>query len=161
MKNSVYRGVEGVIKKVDVELPSELGPKEVLIKITHSSLCGTDIHFIPYGAALGHEGVGIVEKVGSEVTQLKVGDRAGGGYLRNVSPPNSSFSIVVLICGYRVVVIALTVPKVKIYIVMNATSSVNPTSTAGPLETTVIPPDHLIFPLYSNIARHWCRVLRP
>ena len=36
------------------------------------------------GCALGHEGVGIVTKIGSEVTQFKVGDRAGAGYLRNV-----------------------------------------------------------------------------
>ena len=83
--NNVYRGVEGTVKKVPSELPAELGPKEILIKITHSSLCGTDVHYIPYGAALGHEGVGIVEKIGSAVTQFKVGDRAGAGYLRNVS----------------------------------------------------------------------------
>jgi D-arabinose 1-dehydrogenase-like Zn-dependent alcohol dehydrogenase len=85
IQNNVYRGVEGTVKKVPFELPAELGPKEILIKITHSSLCGTDVHYIPYGAALGHEGVGIVEKIGSAVTQFKVGDRAGAGYLRNVS----------------------------------------------------------------------------
>lgn len=71
------------MKKVPVNMTAELGPKEVLIKITHSGVCGTDVHYIPYGVALGHEGVGIVEKVGSEVTQLKVGDRAGGGYHQN------------------------------------------------------------------------------
>jgi threonine dehydrogenase-like Zn-dependent dehydrogenase len=85
IKNNVYRGIEGTVKKVPSELPAELGPKEILVKITHSSLCGTDVHYIPYGAALGHEGVGIVEKIGSAVTQFKVGDRAGAGYLRNVS----------------------------------------------------------------------------
>ncbi len=84
VRNYVYRGVEGAVKKVaDVELP-ELKPKEVLIKITHASLCGTDVHMIPHGMALGHEGVGIVEKIGSEVKTLKVGDRAGAGYLRDV-----------------------------------------------------------------------------
>ena len=85
LERHVYRGLEGVVKKVPVNMSAELGPKEVLMKITHSGLCGTDIHYIPYGVALGHEGVGIVEKVGSEVKQLKVGDRAGGGYHRNVS----------------------------------------------------------------------------
>lgn len=73
------------MKKVPFELPAELGPKEILIKITHASLCGTDVHFIPHSVALGHEGVGIVEKIGSAVTQFKIGDRAGAGYLRNVS----------------------------------------------------------------------------
>lgn len=83
--NTVFRGVEGAVKKSPVEIPSTLGPKEILIKITHSSLCSTDTHMIAYGMALGHEGVGIVEKIGEGVTQFKVGDRAGTGYLRNVS----------------------------------------------------------------------------
>jgi hypothetical protein len=83
--NTVFRGVEGAVKKTPVEIPSTLGPKEILIKITHSSLCSTDTHMIAHGMALGHEGVGIVEKIGEGVTQFKVGDRAGAGYLRNVS----------------------------------------------------------------------------
>ncbi|KAL2060707.1 hypothetical protein VTL71DRAFT_9348 [Oculimacula yallundae] len=87
ISNTIYRGVagntKGAITKSSVDISSDLGPKEVLIKITHSSLCYTDIHMMEFGCALGHEGVGIVEKVGSEVTTLKVGDRAGGGYLRD------------------------------------------------------------------------------
>lgn len=83
--NKVFRGVEGTAKNVPVDLPAELKPKEILLKITHASLCGTDVHMLGAGCALGHEGVGIVEKIGSEVTQFKVGDRAGAGYLRNVS----------------------------------------------------------------------------
>jgi D-arabinose 1-dehydrogenase-like Zn-dependent alcohol dehydrogenase len=79
---TVFRGVEGIIKASPAKT-TPLGPKEVLIKITHSGLCGTDIHYIPYGVALGHEGVGIVEAIGSAVTTLKVGDRAGGGFHRN------------------------------------------------------------------------------
>ena len=86
MQSSVYRGVEGTGKKSPLELPAELGPKEILLKITHASLCGTDVHFLTSGMALGHEGVGIVEKIGSAVTQFKVGDRAGAGYIRNVNP---------------------------------------------------------------------------
>lgn len=84
VQNHVYRGVEGTVKKVPDALPA-LGPKDVLIKITHASLCGTDVYMIPSGCALGHEGVGIVEAVGSQVETLKVGDRAGAGYLRDVS----------------------------------------------------------------------------
>lgn len=70
------------MKKSPAKLPS-LGPKDILVKITHSGLCGTDLAFLPYGLALGHEGVGIVEAVGSDVTQFKIGDRAGGGYHRD------------------------------------------------------------------------------
>lgn len=80
--NQVYRGIEGIVKKVPAQVP-ELGPKDILIKITHSGLCGSDTAYLPYGIALGHEGVGIVEKVGEAVTQFKIGDRAGGGYLRD------------------------------------------------------------------------------
>jgi len=82
ISNNLFRGVEGTVKRVPSELPAELRPNEILIKITHASLCGTDVHFVPHGVALGHEGVGIVEKIGSAVTQFKVGDRAGAGYLR-------------------------------------------------------------------------------
>ena len=64
--NQVYRGIEGVVKKVPTEL-LDLGPKDILVKITHSGLCGTDTAYVPYGIALGHEGVGIVVKVGEAV----------------------------------------------------------------------------------------------
>lgn len=79
---AVYRGVEGTVKKTLTETP-KLGPKDILVKLTHSGLCASDLAYIPYGIALGHEGVGIVEAIGSDVTQFKVGDRAGGGYHRN------------------------------------------------------------------------------
>ncbi|KAH8803400.1 chaperonin 10-like protein [Xylogone sp. PMI_703] len=73
--NVSYQGIDGQAKK--------LGPKQILIKITHTGLCGTDLHGIQFGVVLGHEGIGIVQAVGSEVTQFQIGDRAGGGFLRN------------------------------------------------------------------------------
>lgn len=79
---TVYRGAEGQIKSSSVQKP-ELGPKDILVKITHSGVCATDLAYVPFGIALGHEGVGIVEAIGSEVTQFKVGERAGGGYHRD------------------------------------------------------------------------------
>ncbi|KAH7123625.1 chaperonin 10-like protein [Dendryphion nanum] len=79
---TVFRGVDGAVKQATTPLLA-LGPKEILVKITHSGLCATDLAYLPYGLALGHEGVGIVEAIGSEVTQFKVGERAGGGYHRN------------------------------------------------------------------------------
>jgi D-arabinose 1-dehydrogenase-like Zn-dependent alcohol dehydrogenase len=59
----------------------EVGPREVLVKITHSGLCGTDVHYKSADMALGHEGAGEVQEVGKEVTQYKKGDRVGWGYL--------------------------------------------------------------------------------
>ncbi len=52
---------------------------EVLVRVTHSGLCGTDVHDVVSGCGLGHEGVGIIEKVCSEVRELRVGQRVGWG----------------------------------------------------------------------------------
>lgn len=43
---------------------------EVLIRITHSSLCGTDEHYLSTDMVLGHEGAGVIEQIGSEVKGL-------------------------------------------------------------------------------------------
>lgn len=53
---------------------------EVLVKITHSGICGTDEHFKHADMVLGHEGVGTVEQIGDRVSQFKVGDVVGWGY---------------------------------------------------------------------------------
>ncbi|KAG2501505.1 hypothetical protein HYH03_000013 [Edaphochlamys debaryana] len=66
----------------------ELGPHEVDIRVTHNGLCHTDIHMArdDWGASKfpfipGHEVVGVVTAVGSQVTGLKPGDRAGVGWI--------------------------------------------------------------------------------
>ncbi|HVY04901.1 MAG TPA: Zn-dependent alcohol dehydrogenase [Burkholderiales bacterium] len=57
-----------------------LAPSDVLVKVKASGLCHTDLEVIqgslayPLPIVLGHEGAGIVEAVGSEVTQVKPGD---------------------------------------------------------------------------------------
>ncbi|RFU33625.1 hypothetical protein B7463_g2716, partial [Scytalidium lignicola] len=81
-QNIVWRQVENKIQGVPVELRA-LEANEVRLKITHSGLCHSDVFYISSGMVLGHEGVGIVEEVGSAVTEFKIGDRAGGGYLRD------------------------------------------------------------------------------
>ncbi|ERS97524.1 hypothetical protein HMPREF1624_05693 [Sporothrix schenckii ATCC 58251] len=55
-----------------------LGALEVLVRITHSGVCGTDVHDRTASCGLGHEGVGVVHRVGSEVTAVQVGQRACG-----------------------------------------------------------------------------------
>lgn len=50
----------------------DIGPHDIVIKITHSGLCFTDSHYKKTGYALGHEGVGIVHSVGAEVTNFKM-----------------------------------------------------------------------------------------
>jgi len=61
--------------------PIEPGPDEVLVRVTGCGVCGTDVHIlhgqITEGIAppvvLGHEIAGIIEKVGADVTHLRVG----------------------------------------------------------------------------------------
>lgn len=62
----------------------------VLIRIKASAICGSDLHayeyplgyeFMNVPVTLGHEYAGIVEAVGSEVTQFKIGDRVMGSLI--------------------------------------------------------------------------------
>ncbi|KAI6129839.1 NADP-dependent alcohol dehydrogenase [Pisolithus croceorrhizus] len=79
---TVYKGSpSGKIVKGSTH--KDLRPDEVLLRVTHAGLCGTDLHHKNEDIGLSHEGVGIVEKIGSEVVYFKVGDRAGWGYLHN------------------------------------------------------------------------------
>jgi D-arabinose 1-dehydrogenase-like Zn-dependent alcohol dehydrogenase len=82
-KFTVFKG-ENDGKIVEATTERSLGPDEVLIRITHSGLCGTDCHFRKAGIALGHEGVGVVEAVGSSCTTRKVGEIVGWGYIHKV-----------------------------------------------------------------------------
>ncbi|KAI9643228.1 hypothetical protein NHQ30_007844 [Ciborinia camelliae] len=76
---TVFKGSkEGKIVKATTT--REIGPNDVLVKITHSGLCGTDEHYRHADMALGHEGAGIAEEVGSAVTSIKKGDSIGWGY---------------------------------------------------------------------------------
>lgn len=65
---------------VDKPIP-ETGPRDVLVKTTIGLLCTSDLHTVgggipvPDGRTLGHEAVGVVEKVGSDVNGLTPGDR--------------------------------------------------------------------------------------
>jgi threonine dehydrogenase-like Zn-dependent dehydrogenase len=62
--------------------PTVKEPTDAVVRITSTAICGSDLHlyevlgpFIEEGDILGHEPMGIVEEVGSEVKQIKPGDR--------------------------------------------------------------------------------------
>ncbi|MFH7024128.1 MAG: zinc-dependent alcohol dehydrogenase [Heteroscytonema crispum UTEX LB 1556] len=81
MKAVVFHGI-GDIRLDNVPEPKIKDPTDAIIRLTASAICGTDLHMIrgtftgmKPGTILGHEGVGIVEEIGSNVRNLKVGDR--------------------------------------------------------------------------------------
>ncbi|KAJ7348685.1 hypothetical protein DFH08DRAFT_1080007 [Mycena albidolilacea] len=53
---------------------------EVIVKITHSGIYGTDEHFKHADMVLEHEGVGTVEQIGDRVSQFQISDVVGWGY---------------------------------------------------------------------------------
>ncbi len=70
--------------------PTPLGDRDLELKITHNGLCHTDIHMrdddwgvSQFPLVAGHEVVGIVTDVGSQVTSFKKGDRVGFGWIRD------------------------------------------------------------------------------
>lgn len=62
-----------------------LQPTECLVRITHSGLCGTDTYAKNICQGLGHEGVGVIESLGSSVPKsaFTPGDRVGWGYVHS------------------------------------------------------------------------------
>ncbi|MFD1037857.1 zinc-dependent alcohol dehydrogenase [Virgibacillus byunsanensis] len=80
MRAVTYQGKQSVAVK-NVEFPTIQDPQDVIIKVTSTAICGSDLHLyqgnfpLPIGYIIGHEPMGIVEEIGSEVTKLKKGDR--------------------------------------------------------------------------------------
>ena len=83
MKAAVF--VEpGKIELREKPIP-EIGPTDALIKITTTTICGTDVHIlkgeypVKSGLTIGHEPVGIISKLGSLVTGYSEGERVIAG----------------------------------------------------------------------------------
>jgi threonine dehydrogenase-like Zn-dependent dehydrogenase len=81
MKAVVFHGI-GDIRLDDVAEPRIEEPTDAIVRLTASAICGTDLHFVrgtvsgmKPGTILGHEGVGVVEALGSLVRNIEVGDR--------------------------------------------------------------------------------------
>jgi L-iditol 2-dehydrogenase len=73
------------MRMFEVPTPEIVNDTDVLIRMTHIGVCGSDVHYyttgrigsqiVQYPFTVGHEGSGIVEKTGSKVTHVKPGDR--------------------------------------------------------------------------------------
>ncbi|WP_376793987.1 glutathione-independent formaldehyde dehydrogenase [Thermogemmatispora sp.] len=80
MKAVVYKAPFQVAVE-QVPDPTIQHPNDVIVRITSTCICGSDLHMYegrtaaPPGLIFGHENLGIVEEVGSAVTTLKKGDR--------------------------------------------------------------------------------------
>ncbi|KAJ6008574.1 hypothetical protein N7499_001375 [Penicillium canescens] len=79
IKFTVYKGSKEGIQQAETER-QDLKSDDVLVRITHSGVCGTDVHYQGADMALGHEGTGVVEATGPDAHLLKKGDRVGWGY---------------------------------------------------------------------------------
>ena len=80
MKALVYSGV-GKVAFEDRPVPTIAASSDVIVKMTHTTICGTDLHICKGdvatctpGRILGHEGVGVVHKTGPSVFHFKEGD---------------------------------------------------------------------------------------
>jgi alcohol dehydrogenase len=81
MNALVYRGPGKKALEVR-QKPDIAAPTDAIVKITKTTICGTDLHILKGdvptcqpGRILGHEGVGVIDKVGTSVTTFKPGDR--------------------------------------------------------------------------------------
>lgn len=84
MKSMVLTGIREM-QMTDVEKPKIIHPTDVLIRMKTVGVCGSDIHYyvsgkigsqvVSYPFAVGHEGAGVVEEVGTGVTHVQVGDQ--------------------------------------------------------------------------------------
>ena len=87
MKALAKQKPEPGIWMIDAPIP-EIGPEDVLVKVRKTGICGTDVHIynwddwaqktVPVPMITGHEYAGEIAAVGSEVTNLKVGQRVSG-----------------------------------------------------------------------------------
>lgn len=81
MKALIYKR-PGIVSLEERPVPTIIEPTDAIIKMTKTTICGTDLHILKGdvatcepGRILGHEGVGIIDTVGTSVTNLKSGDR--------------------------------------------------------------------------------------
>ena len=80
MKTFVMQGI-GNVEIMDKPIPDDPGPLDAIVRSTAAMICTSDCHTVNgaigdrYDHTLGHEGTGIVEKVGSGVISVRPGDR--------------------------------------------------------------------------------------
>ena len=103
MKATVFTA-PGRIELVDKPIP-DVGPLDALIRITTTTICGTDVHIlkgeypVQPGLTIGHEPVGVIEKLGSAVQGYREGQRVIAGAITPSGHSNASLCGVHSQCG--------------------------------------------------------------
>lgn len=115
IKMKAYTYIEkGRFELMDKPKPELQDPMDAIVRVTMSSICSSDLHIkhgsvpraVP-GITVGHEMVGVVEQVGSEVRNVSVGDRVTvnvetfcgecffckNGYVNNCTDPNGGWAL--------------------------------------------------------------------
>jgi len=104
MRATVFRGVND-IRLEDVPRP-HAGPGEAVIKVTTTTICGTDVHIVRgeypvrQGLILGHEPVGVIEEIGEGVDGYVVGERVLVGAITPCGQCNACLSGNLSQCGH-------------------------------------------------------------
>ena len=97
MKAAVYYGPKDV--RIEERQKPVAAPKEVVVKIKRAGICGTDITAWHYDGTyvgilpnheFGHEMVGVVDSIGSDITDIKIGDRV---FVNPVSAKKGGLSV--------------------------------------------------------------------
>jgi len=86
MKAVRFMGVNQPLQMQEVPLP-EIGERDILVQVRAAGVCHSDAHYRagvspvrPVPLTLGHEVAGVIEKIGAQVTNVKVGDRVALHY---------------------------------------------------------------------------------
>lgn len=104
----------GTFQLIEKPKPQLQSPRDAIVRVTLGSICTSDLHIkhgsvpraVP-GITVGHEMVGIVEQIGSEVSTVKVGDRVAvnvetfcgdcffckHGFVNNCTDPNGGWAL--------------------------------------------------------------------
>lgn len=80
MRGVVYNGSPYEVSVMDVPRPTIINQTDVVVRITTSAICGSDLHMyhgVQGGSppwVIGHEALGYISEIGSSVSSLAVGD---------------------------------------------------------------------------------------
>lgn len=104
MRATVFHGTND-IRVEEVPRP-HAGPGEAVIRVTMTTICGTDLHIlrgeypVKPGLVIGHEPVGVIEELGVGLTGYKVGDRVLVGAITPCGQCNACLSGKWSQCGH-------------------------------------------------------------